>query len=189
MTDSSKPSPLQKTDVTILRASLFLGAFSLLESSIVKAVEFFYHVTEPSGEPWKKYIQEVLIFSDDTLESCCVWLERKNVIKPEQFSSLMKFKERHEVIRRDFGVLVMQEISRGAKTSEDERFVIEKCDFEEMTDLSHRIEVWRSAVDYGLKYTGEEEDLEEIFPVSVIGMMRLTALAFPESSPKNTKQE
>ena len=50
MPDPHRSSQYQDTDTAILRASFFLGAFALLEASIVKAVEFFYHVSKPHGE-------------------------------------------------------------------------------------------------------------------------------------------
>jgi hypothetical protein len=187
----SKRSGFQNNNTAILRASLFLGAFALLESSIVKAVEFFYQVSDPSGDPWKRYIQEVMIYSDDTFESLCIWLEKNKVIKHGQFSSLMTIKRRRDWMYQNFNLLALQDIGGGAGDTENtgSDFTLEKKDFEEMTDLFHRVEVWRSAVDYGLEYTGEEEDLEAIFPISVIGMIRMTTLAFPDTSIENQEQE
>jgi len=131
-------------------------------------------------------MEEVTIFSDDLFESSCLWLEKNKIIKPEHCSVLMECKERHDSITHGFNEILFQDFTDGIAVDfnalQRTGIEIQPQEFEKMIDLLHRVEAWRAAVDYGLSYGSDEDELETIFPVAAVGMMRIANLAFPKDA-------
>lgn len=188
MEDADRSFRYAETNKTIVRASLYLGAFALLEKSVIGAVTFFYRVEDSTSKAWKKYIEEVTIFSDDLFTSSCIWLEKNKVIRTEQFSAFLECKNRRDTIAEKFSAIVLQDVftDRGDAPTQKQKIELVKAEFDQMIDLLHRVEAWRAAVDYGLPFSGEDEDIEAIFPISVMGMIRVSDLAFPRAAETDT---
>jgi hypothetical protein len=182
--DPDRKSRYNATNQTILKASLYLAAFAVLENAVIDAVELFYGEKDTTSSQWKKYVEEVLTYSDDTYESSSVWLLKKGVIQNEHHRALMICKRRNDSIARGFSNILFQDVFDGDdafEASQTPKVQIEKDEFEVMIDLMHRVEAWRTRNEYGLMEPNDDDDLESILPVSVIGMMRIASLAFPEN--------
>ena len=179
-------SKYEKTNRTIMQASLYLAAFAVLESAVISAVELFYGVKDSSDPKWKNYISEVLIFTDDTYESSCVWMLKRGAINEQYYRALIDCRQRRESIARGFSEILFQDVSdwneEVVATTPPKKVEFEEQEFEVMVDLMHRIEAWRVRIEYGLTESDEHSDLESILPVSVIGMMRIASLAFPTNT-------
>ena len=93
---------------------------------------------------------------------------------------------RHDSITHGFSKILFQDLTDGIADDLDAlqrtRIEIQPQEFEKMTELLHRVEAWRAAVDCGLSYSSDEDELDAIFPVAVVGMMRIANLAFPKDA-------
>jgi hypothetical protein len=156
----------------LIIAALYVTIQGHLCSTIIEQVRRHFHLPpqpELPDELDKDYLEAVLIHSDDVFLASCAWLQKNQVLTPEEVEALKNLAGQRDEIVKNF-----------SRPMWGKRLETRREDFYQIAEFFHKVDAWSVKDEYGFNNVDEDD----MAPMQEIFAWLVARMAFPDPTEK-----